>query len=147
MTNDKKCGACNLCCLMTCIPELGKEIDDVCPQSSEYGCLDYENRPEACASFRCVWLKENLPEQLRPDLAHIMIERLPGCSTYVALVEPGHNKAWLQPEISEFFDKVIEEGSAVIVNVAYGKQRFFKGPEGVSQKEVMADLRKAFEAL
>lgn len=141
-----KCGSCTLCCLLTHIPELEKPVYKLCEFCEDgAGCGRYRIRPAACKEYSCVWLSENLPNELRPDLCHVMFERLPGSSTYVGLVKPGHHISWLTDTIQKFVEGKIGSGSAVIVN-AKGA-RFIKGPEGMDTSGVIKELKESYSRL
>lgn len=66
----RKCGACNLCCVIPAIPELGKPADTPCVHLTASGCGIYDRpeRPEVCRQFACGWLEARYgDESLRPD--------------------------------------------------------------------------------
>lgn len=66
----RKCGACQLCCIIPAIPELGKPANTRCVHLTPHGCGIYDSpeRPEVCRGFACGWLESRYgDESLRPD--------------------------------------------------------------------------------
>lgn len=69
------CGECTLCCFISFVSEDGfrKPSHSDCPHCSEkFGCKAYQQRPNVCRSFECIWLKSQsrndvMPPELRPD--------------------------------------------------------------------------------
>jgi len=77
----RTCGSCTACCHSLVIEELDKpaftECAHACGSScanaagcdadAEAGCDIYEDRPDSCRGFRCLWLDGHLGEDDRPD--------------------------------------------------------------------------------
>jgi hypothetical protein len=69
------CGGCTACCVTLAIdePELKKPAAIACPHCViGSGCQIYRDRPQACRTFKCNWLKsQDTPQpmaaELRPD--------------------------------------------------------------------------------
>lgn len=70
------CGSCTLCCKIMGVPELNKLPGEWCPHADpKKGCMIYEDRPQVCVEFECVWLQAQARESdnlmkaadLRPD--------------------------------------------------------------------------------
>ena len=76
------CGACTLCCTVMKVttPEAVKPAHETCSHCKTGGCAIYVERPEACASFQCLWLASQqspqlaLPAVLRPDRCGVVID-------------------------------------------------------------------------
>jgi hypothetical protein len=72
----RPCGSCTLCCKLLTIPELPTKRAGVwCPFERRYeGCACYEDRPEGCRAFWCLWTEAalRLPEVLRPDRCRVV---------------------------------------------------------------------------
>lgn len=69
----RECGDCNECCILLRITELDKEADVACEHLSNHRCSIYDDRPRSCRKFECLWLKGEVPEDLRPDRSGVMI--------------------------------------------------------------------------
>jgi hypothetical protein len=55
----KTCDGCMACCVAFDIPELGKKKGEPCPWQQE-GCSHYEERPQRCRIFSCLYQQEQL---------------------------------------------------------------------------------------
>lgn len=65
---SRSCGACSLCCTVLRVDELGKRAGDDCVhQQGARGCGIYEDRPEICRAYQCLWRQGGLEEDERPD--------------------------------------------------------------------------------
>lgn len=64
----RSCGQCTACCRALEIKALGKPAGVLCQHSTGTACGIYEERPEACARWHCLWRRIGaLPDALRPD--------------------------------------------------------------------------------
>jgi len=142
---NRECGKCTMCCLLTEVPELKKQVNIPCEFCSSNGCDKYSTRPESCKNFKCRWLKENWNINLRPDKCNIMFEKLPGCSTYVALVKPQYKQALNLPQVNELIQQYIKNKIAVVA--IYEKEIQIFPPKGVSAKQVLYELNIAYRRL
>lgn len=141
MTN--LCGSCTLCCKLTAVPELDKPANKWCEHCDpKIGCQIYDERPESCKNFRCIWLSGGLPEELRPDKSRVIFERLPSGKTYLVLVNPGFEDAWKAPTVLDIINSFIDAGRAIVVNT---KPTTYLMPEGKSVEDVMNDILHALQ--
>jgi hypothetical protein len=104
MEQQRTCYPCTLCCTVTRVPELDKPERVTCPHCAK-DCTVYEDRPQSCRTFQCEWLKGQHTVELRPDLSHIVLEKLPGVPVVIALIEPGFNAAlgeWVTAELQAY---------------------------------------------
>lgn len=74
----RECGECNLCCTLLKV-RMQPVLDELKPerQTCQFlcgNCSIYDNKPEACGHFSCVWLVVNMPEHLRPDRCGVVLE-------------------------------------------------------------------------
>ena len=72
----RKCGPCNLCCVIPAIPQLNKPADTPCEHLTKDGCGIYEDRPQVCRDFACNWLAGVTDEWIRPDIVGAYVTRL-----------------------------------------------------------------------
>lgn len=75
---EKDCRACGLCCKVPFIPELNKPSHVMCCNRMNDGCKIYNNRPDGCRRFECLWLKslrttKPMPAELRPDRCGVFL--------------------------------------------------------------------------
>lgn len=76
-TKPRKCGSCNLCCQVFEIKPLAKPAGIRCQHLAKgctnKSCTIYEQRPEVCAGFKCLWLEGAGPASLRPDRSGVVL--------------------------------------------------------------------------
>jgi len=69
------CGSCTLCCKVVSVSEINKPKGVWCRFArSHKGCDLYPKHPLSCEAWSCMWLAYDLPENLRPDKSHIVID-------------------------------------------------------------------------
>lgn len=128
---DRQCDGCTLCCTLTRVPELNKPEGVTC-QFACKGCTIYQSRPQSCRDFACAWLQGDMPEWMKPDKTHVMVEKIPNSSVVMALPEPGYELTWETPEIiSELKKQYVEKGIAVVTK---GMKAMI--PEGMTPAQV-----------
>lgn len=77
----RECGACTACCGGWLNIEVEQETihtGSPCSRCSNQGCGNYENRPQVCSDFKCLWLDSDnrLPVWMRPDRAKVIVKFL-----------------------------------------------------------------------
>jgi uncharacterized protein len=138
-----RCGDCNLCCLLTAVPELAKPVRSWCHNCSEDGCKIYQNRPQSCKNYFCLWyVNEWMGESLRPDKCGVIFEKLVDSTTYLVLVAPDRITALNSPKVVELALRLVKEGSAVVAIVPNFQPRLIL-PEGKTQQEVVSEINHA----
>ena len=71
-----QCGECTLCCKLLETHDIASEIGVYCHHCKD-GCTIYDERPEECRTYQCMWLQmENAGEDLRPDKCGIIFDRM-----------------------------------------------------------------------
>jgi len=63
----RKCGNCTECCTHIGIEETDSPPGVPCKHICARGCAIYENRPQACADVKCLWLNGEFSVNDRPD--------------------------------------------------------------------------------
>jgi hypothetical protein len=76
IVNYRSCGECQACCTVTGVWEMHKPDYTRCPNQCDSGCAIYENRPNTCRNFSCLWQSGLLPgdERRRPDKMGVVFE-------------------------------------------------------------------------
>ena len=71
------CGNCTACCKNLELHEVPSKIGELCRFCTEgKGCQIYEERPQECAEFLCMWAQmEEVGEELRPDKCGVIFSR------------------------------------------------------------------------
>ena len=95
------CGSCTMCCKLMAVTELAKPKNVLCQHCDiGKGCKIYDDRPDNCRSFRCLWLQSQvmglnaLPLQMRPDKCKVVLHTTPDERAIIAKVDPKHPDAW-----------------------------------------------------
>ncbi len=99
----RKCGTCTACCTTLGIRELEKPPGTPCSKlSSVKGCSIYEDRPNSCSAWSCLWRRGGFEGADRPDRLGVVMdalpeERSPGLQIFMAheAVPGGFDKAFL----------------------------------------------------
>ena len=79
----RSCGDCQACCTVIQVTELKKPLWTRCDNQCDTGCGIYEDRPESCAGFECLWLQGSLErdgtvkETYRPDRLGVIFDHQP----------------------------------------------------------------------
>ena len=74
----RECGTCTHCCqgwLTGTVKNITFFPGKPCHFNTTVGCSIYEDRPQFCKDFKCLWLarEEALPEWMRPDRCGVMV--------------------------------------------------------------------------
>lgn len=113
-----------MCCKLLGIKELDKPRLRWCDLVQiGVGCGDYGRRPEACASFRCLWLdakNDALSEDARPDITRVVMF-CPPDGTVQVHVDPSRPTAWQQGATGRFVASVAT-GLPVLVTIGNARK-------------------------
>lgn len=90
----RTCGTCTLCCRLPDIDELSKLANAWCIHCVDgMGCKIYQNRPQTCRDFLCLWMTDNrLGPEWEPAKSHMMIYTQGPQIT--VLVDPDYPDSW-----------------------------------------------------
>lgn len=90
----RSCGTCTLCCRLPEIEAFSKPADAWCVNcAAGQGCAIYEDRPQLCRDFLCLWMTEkDLGPEWEPSVANMMVYRQGPQVT--VLVDPAHSAIW-----------------------------------------------------
>jgi uncharacterized protein len=125
----RECGECSLCCLLLAIKELDKPQNEWCKHvRAKRGCSIYEQRPDVCRGFECLWLSSTIsPLALRPDKIHgLMTPSTDG--EHIVLHEHPRYPGIAHAAMREMLDKWIEDGTRYYVVVCGARRTFFGNP-------------------
>ena len=94
--NERTCGTCTMCCKVYRIPILNKQEGKWCAHCAiGSGCRIYEDRPEQCRSFVCLWLQDvTMPPEWKPEISKMVLSIYPTTGFIYAQVDPGTPFAW-----------------------------------------------------
>ena len=127
---DRSCGTCTLCCSVMAVHEDGVDTkygEDCVHLRKRRGCAIYETRPGVCKAWSCLWRLGILPEDMRPDKVHAILEvqSPPDDKAIVVHVQPKHRHVWRSGIVREFIKGVRTSLLAVIV--VCGNERWLIG--------------------
>ncbi|MBL8678172.1 MAG: hypothetical protein JNK05_03360 [Myxococcales bacterium] len=73
----RTCGECAACCTVMAIPVLAKPARRACDHVRRSGCGIYDERPEPCRDFHCLWLRGAVGdgEESRPDALGVLFDQ------------------------------------------------------------------------
>jgi hypothetical protein len=111
------CGTCTLCCRLLKVPELDKGQNVWCRHCERsVGCRIYEDRPEPCRAFNCLWLQtlSRRPE-LRPDRCKVVLATTKDGEGVVAHVHPDYPGAWKTGAMGKMLEGLIRRGTKVFI--------------------------------
>ena len=113
----KDCGECNWCCFFPAGKGLNKPRNSWCKHCEVgVGCAIYDDRPESCLTYQCVWLQDQvMPDDLRPDRCGVMFEIPHGMNTIAGLVDPDRPNAWKAKRVRQLIGKFQEAGYPVLI--------------------------------
>lgn len=72
---SNSCGDCTVCCELWAISELNKPKHEMCSHCTGTGCGNYQQRPDACKGYECMFLQGDWPVGLRPDKCGVVFDR------------------------------------------------------------------------
>jgi len=89
-----------LCCKVLAVAALDKPGGAWCRHCRVgRGCGIYEERPQECRTFGCLWLADPLfPDELKPERSKLVFVLEANKARLVAHCDPGRPLAWRQPE-------------------------------------------------
>ena len=89
----RQCKTCHACCTHLSIDELGKAAHVRCQYLKPSGCRRYNERPETCRDFMCLWRTGGFSQAMRPDkcgvLIHVARNEIGGTGINVVECEAG----------------------------------------------------------
>ena len=139
----RSCGSCTLCCKLMSIDAIGKPTGQWCWVCAiGKGCQVYDNRPEACRAWSCLWiLRPELPDDLRPDRCKVVMD--PQDGSLVLHADPQNRDSFDRPALV----RIVEAAREADVNVLLvaGKERRLLpgfGPKGAAIVGKALDYRK-----
>jgi len=111
MVND--CGTCTLCCKVMGVPDLNKLPGEWCVHCDpKVGCKIYDDRPESCKDFECLWLQaqtrpdDNMAKkpELRPDKCKGVVVTTADSEGVVIKTDPNRPNAHLTGPLKRLVD-------------------------------------------
>jgi Fe-S-cluster containining protein len=116
---DRECGECIACCVWPKIAELNKPLFEPCKHLKKEAnctknCSIYKDRPSACRTYKCEWLKGYGKEEDRPDKSLLMFDNSEGILGCVAVKQLGPNAANINRHIIERFSRELNKPVIIV---------------------------------
>jgi coenzyme F420-reducing hydrogenase beta subunit len=137
----RQCGACTLCCKVMEVTDLQKPRGQWCRHAAaKKGCAVHgtDAQPEACRTFRCLWLDGLVREPLSPRRIHGFLTATTDGENVVIHEDPGWPGAASQ-WLSDYIERFIADGVHYVV-VACGESRRL-----IARPDRLAELAKRME--
>lgn len=120
------CEDCTGCCTVFEVKEVSKAFGEPCKHLGRTlfgsGCTIYEDRPDACRHYVCLWLDATrrslpFPDKMRPDQTKVVLGWPWGKDRETLMVYPypGHDDAWQKPPVSTYLRSILARGAKVVV--------------------------------
>ena len=71
------CGECTSCCTVMAVTELNKPRGQACKHICASGCAIYDERPDSCRRFDCLWRLGFARDEDRPDRFGVIFDITP----------------------------------------------------------------------
>jgi hypothetical protein len=123
----KTCGTCTACCSTVPVEEIGLPAFTRCPKLRSVvfaapGCSIYPDRPNSCETWSCHWLKDDWPDDLRPDRCGVVVDIIPDLirvnGTEMPALQiwalPGYEMAFTEQPVMAIVLAITAQGHAVI---------------------------------
>lgn len=124
------CQDCTGCCTVFEVKDVSKAFGEPCKYLGHTlfgkGCTIYEERPDACRHYICLWLDSQrrpevatMPESMKPEACKVVLGWPWGedRETLFVYPYPGHDNAWQRPPISLYLRSILAKGAKVVVVV------------------------------
>lgn len=130
----QNCGDCTMCCTLLQLNEIPSAIGETCQHCTSGGCGIYENRPNECKVYQCMW--SQMPDRyasiaLRPDKCGILFDRQSQDVIAARLKDNGVIGELLMGQIDSFN----KEGFSVIVFRGKDKKHFLTNSHTIDYVE------------
>jgi hypothetical protein len=113
-TTKRECGNCNLCCKLLGISEIKKPPGQWCGHvKCGKGCAIYDNRPQSCRDFDCLWLQGAWPKALKPNKTKVVPTTDEG--SVVLYVDSATPSAFRSPEMIKVIDRLLNTEPVFVV--------------------------------
>lgn len=128
LDRTRSCGPCSVCCTRLGVGELDKRVDLDCWHIGlGGGCSVYDRRPTSCRLYTCMWLRGDLPQDLRPDRSGILVSTSRVAGVPVLFVHEARPKA-LDQEDSPV-PMLLRQGNTLVLFSFDRRHMIVKGPD------------------
>ena len=112
---SRPCGGCTACCTALAVDALQKPAGEKCVYDQRgVGCAIYENRPDQCRGFECLWRTGVGGEADRPDRVGLVLHPQAEADRPMMIVREARPGAIDDPAARDLVDRV-SRGRAVLL--------------------------------
>lgn len=131
----RTCDNCDVCCVFPRVPELSKPERTACVNcTGSRLCSIYEDRPNSCRNFECMWLQGHFRDEDKPSISGVMVENH---KKFIFAMCDGDEWKSMMGEL----DKVVQSGTPVVIGT---RERTFAGmPNGTTEQDVIESIQEA----
>lgn len=126
MPIKRQCGDCSLCCTVMAVNEdIAKPANVKCTKLTAMGkCSIYPTKPTSCTTFKCLWLRGFLPDELKPSRSRVVADIGSSGNIVVFHVSPFDRGAWNKPAVQRWIASVADK---IMVVIVCGNERLVLG--------------------
>jgi hypothetical protein len=142
---DNRCGTCTACCRVFAIPEFDKPAGKWCQHCAiGEGCKIYQERPERCVAFECLWLQSHTHGQpfapeLRPDRCKVVFSPTTNERVLAAITMPGMPDAWQSKVVQKLIGKLLSRGVSIAIGPPAARTQLVLKPDGTRRQVEMSE--------
>ena len=110
------CDGGTVCCKFMAVDEIEKPGHKWCQHCDiGIGCRIYEDRPESCRVYECLWLKTQkldnpIPLEIRPDKYRVVIGTANDGEDLILYVSQDQPDAWKREHFKQFVSNMQKKG-------------------------------------
>ncbi len=126
--SENHCGICVLCCKLMGVKGEVRGVPINKPRAGwcqhcqiGVGCKVYDDRPEPCRTFRCLWLEGReegveMPDELRPDRCGVVFAPTTNETACSAHMDKNKPDAWKRGAAAAYIQRIVAAGISVTLD-------------------------------
>lgn len=134
---DDICGECRACCTVLGVKALEKPAYTACINECLAGCAIYQNRPDECRTYKCLYYLQPVDKRKRPDKIGFIVEPSSTKFGETLVVREFKQGASDLKEGQDFINDLVEKTNAVVYIIRPDNTRSVILPPG---KEHLVNL-------
>lgn len=120
----RECNGCTMCCKLLGVIELEKPAGKQCQHCNPgVGCKIYEQRPQGCKEFACLWLQGLAPEEMKPDETKVVLDVRTDGTGIVMHCDPTSNWRGKRP-VQEYINILLAKKIPLVIVEGEGRKFF-----------------------
>jgi len=131
----RECGTCTLCCKVMGIYALDKPRGRWCDHAMPgRGCAIYDDRPQECRTFSCLWLlDDNLGPEWKPEKSKMVLTADEASRRTMVYVDASAPNAWQREPFQQRLMALMQAGLPLgrLVFIVVGERTGLLLPHGL----------------